>query len=254
MAYKKGKRVYDKEALNVRANEIGMLQSKRDYKLATTIVGRLKDILRTDKSTIALAAPQIGYPYRIFCVRFSDGEIRGFVNPLIYKTSKDVHLSRERQLGHNSETEYIIPRCNEVEMSFQTPVGHLESNLFKDTMGEVVQQMDDLLNGVLLEDYGLEVIDGFDDASEEDKGEIIKMYLDHLQDEADAIKERLANDKEHAKCNEAMELMEQAKLGNVEMRFDKLPEKPKGGKPKGKKTKREIMADVAEVMKTERAS
>ena len=48
--------------------------------------------------------------------------------------------------------------------------------------------------------------------------------------------------------------MEQAKLGNVEMRFDKLPEKPKEGKPKRKKTKKEIMADVAEVMSTERAS
>lgn len=251
MAYKKAKRVFDKESLNKRADEINMLKSKKNYKLVATIIGRLKDVLRTNKDLIALSAPQIGYPYRIFCIKFSDDEIRGFVNPLIYKYSDGMHLSREIQLGHDSAIEYLVPRFDEVEMSFQTPVGNLQSNLFTETVGEVIQQMDDLLNGVLLEDYGLEVIEGFDEASQEEKEEIIKMYLEHLQNEDKALKEQLEEeDKDNAKINEAIDLMEQAKLGKVEIKFEERKEEPKKEKvaklPK-KKTMKEILKDIDEI-------
>lgn len=251
MAYKKAKRVFDKESLNKRADEINMLKSKKNYKLVTTIIGRLKDVLRTNKDLIALSAPQIGYPYRIFCIKFSDDEIRGFVNPLIYKYSEGMHLSREVQLGHDSAIEYLVPRFNEVEMSFQTPVGNLQSNLFTETVGEVIQQMDDLLNGVLLEDYGLEVIEGFDEASQEEKEEIIKMYLEHLQNEDKALKKQLEEeDKDNAKINEAIDLMEQAKLGKVEIKFEEMkeePEKEKSAKLPKKKTMKEILKDIEEI-------
>ena len=251
MAYKKAKRVFDKESLNKRADEINMLKSKKNYKLVATIIGRLKDILRTNKDLIALSAPQIGYPYRIFCIKFSDDEIRGFVNPLIYKYSDGMHLSREIQLGHDSAIEYLVPRFDEVEMSFQTPVGNLQSNLFTETVGEVIQQMDDLLNGVLLEDYGLEVIEGFDEASQEEKEEIIKMYLEHLQNEDKALKEQLEEeDKDNAKINEAIDLMEQAKLGKVEIKFEERkeePEKENVAKLPKKKTMKEILRDIEEI-------
>lgn len=246
MAYKNVTRVYDKATLNVRADEINMLKSKKNYKLVTTIIGRLKDLLRTDKNTIALSAPQIGYPYRIFCIRFSDGDIRGFVNPMIYKYGEKTHLSREMQLGHDSKTEYIVPRFDEVEMSFQTPVGNLESNLFQETLGEVVQQMDDLLNGVLLEDYGLEVLEGFDEASQEEREEIIKMYLEHLQNQHDDIAKELEDEKDNLKINEAIEFMEQAKLGNVQLEFEKKEPTTKEAKPKASKktSKKDIMGDI----------
>lgn len=248
MAYKHAKRIYDKEVLGVRADEINMLKNKKNYKLVTTIVGRLKDVLRTEEGLVALSAPQIGYPYRIFCVKFSNEEIRGFINPLIYKYSDDMHLSREIQIGHNSNVEYIVPRFNEIEMSFQTPFGNLQSNMFTEVVGEVMQQMDDLLNGVMLEDYGLEVIDGFDEASQEDREEIIKMYLEHLEEQNKALQKVIDEDKEHAKMNEAIEFMEQAKLGNVEIKFEEKPEQPKKeeSKPK-KKTLQQIMKDIDEI-------
>jgi len=251
MAYKNAKRIYDKEVLSVRADEINMLKNKKNYKLVTTIVGRLKDVLRTNKDIVALSAPQIGYPYRIFCVKFSDDEIRGFVNPLIYKYSPEIHLSREIQLGHNSNVEYIVPRFNEIEMSFQTPVGNLQSNMFTEVVGEVMQQMDDLLNGVLLEDYGLEVIEGFDEASQEEREEIIKMYLEHLQKQKDDLQKVIEEDKENAKINEAIEFMEQAKLGNIEVKFEEKPKTSKKPtkvetKPR-KKTIKEILKDIDEI-------
>lgn len=244
MAYKHAKRIYDKKILSNRADEINMLKNKKNYKLVTTIIGRLKDVLRTNDDIIALSAPQIGYPYRIFCVKFSDDEIRGFVNPLIYKYSKDIHLSREIQIGHNSNIEYIVPRFNEIEMSFQTPVGNLQSNMFTEIVGEVMQQMDDLLNGVMLEDYGLEVIDGFDEATQEEREEIIKMYLEHLQEEDKALQKVIDEDKDNAKINEAIDFMEQAKLGNVEVKFEEKPEQPKKKSKPKKKSIQEIMKDI----------
>lgn len=244
MAYKHAKRIYDKETLSARADEINMLKNKKNYKLVTTIVGRLKDVLRTNDDLIALSAPQIGYPYRIFCVKFSDDEIRGFVNPLIYKYSEDMHLSREIQLGHNSNVEYIVPRFNEIEMSFQTPVGNLQSNMFTEIVGEVMQQMDDLLNGVMLEDYGLEVIEGFDEATQEEREEIIKMYLEHLQEQDKALQKVIEEDKDHTKINEAIDFMEQAKLGTIEVKFEEKPEQPKKESKPKKKSIQEIMKDI----------
>ena len=158
-----------------------------------------------------------------------------------------MHLSREIQLGHDSNIEYIVPRFNEIEMSFQTPVGNIQSNMFTEIVGEVIQQMDDLLNGVMLEDYGLEVIEGFDEATQEEKEEIIKMYLEHLQEQDKALQQIIDEDKDHAKMNEAIEFMEQAKLGNVEIKFEEKPEKKTKKKvqelPK-KKSIQEIMKDI----------
>ena len=255
MAYKKLTRVFDKSVLSNRAEEINMLKNKKNYKLVTTIIGRLKDVLRTNKDLIALSAPQLNYPYRIFCIKFSDGEIRGFVNPLVYKYSEQTHLSREVQLGHNSTIEYIIPRFDSIEMSFQTPVGNLVSNRFEGVVGEIIQQMDDLLNGVMIEDYGLEIIEGFDEAPQEVKEEIIKMYLEHLQEQSKHLQEIIENDKEHIRTNEAIQFMEQAKLGKIELA--PMEEKPKDknfakeepSKSKSKvKTNREILADLKDIM------
>lgn len=231
------KRVYDRETLGARADEINMLKNKKNYKMVTDIVERLKAILAGDADLIALSAPQIGYPYRIFCVKFSNDEIRGFVNPLIYRYSTESHLSREMQIGHNSSTEYIVPRSDEVEMSFQTPVGNLQSNLFKDVVGEVMQQMSDLLDGVMLEDYGLEVMEGFDEASQEERDEIIHMYIDYLHGQMDELQKDIEKDKDHARMNEAIDFMEQAKLGNIEVRFEERPEGESKAKPEAKKKK-----------------
>lgn len=243
MASKKTIRVFDKEKLSVRASEINMLKGKRNYNLVTKIIMKLKDALLEDKGLIALAAPQIGYPYRIFCIKFDNDEIRGFINPLIYKYSDETHMSRETQLGHNSDKEYIVPRISEIEMSFQTPVGTLEANSFSGAVAEVIQQLDDLLNGVMLEDYGLEVLDGFDDASPEDKEEIIKMYLEHLSKTNNALSDEIEKDKDNAKLNEAILFMEQAKLGNVEVKFEenKNYRKNEGSKPK---SVQEIIKDI----------
>ena len=100
-----------------------------------------------------------------------------------------------------------------------------------------MQQMLDLLDGVMLEDYGLEVMEGFDEASQEERDEIIHMYLDYLHGQMDELQKDIEKDKDHARMNEAIDFMEQAKLGNIEVRFEESPEGESKAKPEAKKKK-----------------
>ena len=53
------------------------------------IIKQLKDILESDKTLVAIAAPQIGIEKRIFCMRFKD-TIKTFINPIVTKKSQYV--------------------------------------------------------------------------------------------------------------------------------------------------------------------
>ena len=162
--------INDKTKLQERSEEID-LTNEKDLNRASSIVADLKDTLRTNNNLVALAAPQLGHKDRIFCIKFANGDIRAFINPLIF-ANKDVHLSRETQIGLDNK-EYIVPRSTEVHAAYQTPLGKKEVNAFKGVVSEVFQQMVNLLDGILLEDFGLIVLDGFDESDEATKKKLL---------------------------------------------------------------------------------
>ena len=141
-----------------RADEV-QLGNPKYMDQINTVIQDLKDTLRANKDLVALSAPQIGENMRIFCIKFARGDIRAFINPLII-TRKGIHLSRETQIGYNGP-EYIVPRHNDINAAYQTPVGAKEVNSFLGTVGEVFQQMIEVMDGVLIEDYGLIILPEF---------------------------------------------------------------------------------------------
>ena len=76
--------------------------------------------------------------------------------------------------------------------------------------------MNDLINGVLLEDIGLIVLPGWDKASDEEKQEIISMYLDTLEKDKKIIEENIAKNPESKDMNKAIEFMTKLQLGEIE--------------------------------------
>ena len=105
----------------------------------------IKEVLYKHKEYVCLAGPQIGIKSRIFCIKFSNGDIRTFVNPMITH-SKGMHLSRESN-PCIPDKEFIIPRSDEIQATYQTPVGKIESNLFQGVVSELFQQMVNVLDG-----------------------------------------------------------------------------------------------------------
>lgn len=203
----------DKAKLSDRADEILKGDSPESV---TRLINDLKDTLRANKDLCALAAPQIGSGKRVFCIKFSNGDIRAFLNPMVLTHSKGVHLSRETCASLGA-TEYIIPRYDEVTVGYQTPMGVPESNIFKGAPAEVFQQMCELLDGILLDDYGLPLEKGFDDLNKKDKNTIIDMYLNWLEAKSSNMRKEIDESPSMKEIDRAIDFEYELALGNVKV-------------------------------------
>ena len=204
----------DKDFLRERCDEVvlNVLEKPR----VTKLINDLKDTLKANVNLVALAASQLGKKERIFAIKFADGDIRAFINPAIVRT-EGMHLSRETSIGLDS-TEYIVPRSNDIYATYQTPdmVDTCDMNKFTGAVAEVFQQMNDLINGTLLEDIGLEILPGWDKASEEERQEIIQMYLDSLESRKKMSEEVVEKNPETKDMSKAIEFMTKLQLGEIE--------------------------------------
>lgn len=205
--------IKDPKAFLDRCDEVS-LDNPKEAPLIEQTIQDLKDTLRANTDLVALSAPQIGAKMRLFCIRFKNGDIRAFLNPLVI-TRKGIHLSRENQIGMSS-TEYIVPRSNEVQVAYTTPVNVHELNAFLGVVGEVFQQMLDLLDGTLLQMYGLEIIPEFDEASEEEKKAVIDFYLKDLSEKDKQLDEVIKNDPEVHDLAQAINFTTLYSLGKIE--------------------------------------
>lgn len=227
--------IEDKIKLSERALEINV---DLNHLKLVTIISELKETLYSNPNLTVLAAPQLGKPFRVFCMKFAGGDIRTFINPMIM-TTKGLHLSREVCPSIPGK-EFIIPRNDEITVAYQTPVGNNESNLFKGAPAEMFQQMVHLLDGVLIDDFGLEVLEGFDSLNQADKEQILNMYIDTLKQDNIILNKEIESDKKLKEIKDATDFLTSVALGKTILEKDESQEnlpKPKakrGRKPKAK--------------------
>lgn len=155
------------------------------------VISKIKRALYKDKDYVALCAPQIGDDVRLFVVKTANREsdkFKVFLNPMIVSW-EGMHLSRETNASFPGK-EFIIPRKDKIHLAYQTWEGKVSSETYTGAYAEVIQQMVEMLDGITLEDYGLELDDSFNKASKKKQQEIIDAYLEALkQDSADLTKE-----------------------------------------------------------------
>ena len=96
-------------------------------------------------------------------------------------------------------------------------MGVPESNIFKGAPAEVFQQMCELLDGILLDDYGLEVLDGFDKLKKEDKKSVIDMYLSSLEKKSSDLHEEIEKNPSMKEIDRAIDFEYELALGNVKV-------------------------------------
>jgi peptide deformylase len=142
-------------------------------------INDLKETIYANKDLVALAAPQLGKFERIFCIRFANGDIRAFINPMISKTD-GFHLSREISPSLPDRS-FIVPRHDRIIAMYQTPTGRPEESRFEGIVSEVFQHMVNILDGVLISDIGLEVFEDFDTATDEERSELLKAFIETLK-------------------------------------------------------------------------
>lgn len=194
-----------------RAEEI---DTQKENKLVREIVSKIKKTMRKNNLT-SLSAPAVGYNKRIFCVDYSDNEIKTYINPVV-SLREGIHLSRE-VCSSIPNKEYIIPRNNVINIYYQRPNGEVKIQEFKGLASNVLQHELDHLEGITLDDMGLEIDKDFDEATEEERLEIVNMYLDSLDIMLKDVKEAIENNEELKTVSDRLKFTEAVVSGKVKL-------------------------------------
>ena len=213
----------EKPILNLNElNSLGRAQGRKrekDGKLLREITANIKKTMRKNGLT-SLSAPGIGYNKRVFCIDFSDQEIKTFINPVI-TNAEGLQLAKEICSSIPGK-EYIRPRNTTVDIIYETPTGKIKTNRFSDVAAFVIQHEIDHLECVTLEDIGLEIESDFEEATQDERNEIINMYLDSLDLRQKDLDTEIESDDELKVVSERLKFTEA--LAKGEITFDKLDE------------------------------
>lgn len=201
--------ITDEALLSERADEVDTI---KEMKEAREIISELKSIIRKKELT-SLSAPAIGYRKRIFCVNFSDSEIKTFINPIIVK-AEGLVLSDERCTSIPGKR-FILPRNNKVSIMYTSPLGKVESREVSGVAASVIQHEIHHLEGILCSDIGLEVDEMFDNATQEEREQVINMYLDSLDIKQKELDKQIEEDADLKQISDATKFMEKVQSGEV---------------------------------------
>ena len=201
--------IEQEELLVNRCDEIDI---RKKNALMREVNHELIDTLKAHPDMLALSAPQIGYNARIFAVRF-DTNIKLFINPILTQV-KGLSLSRETSPSIPNK-EFIRIRHNDITIMYQNPVGKIDTRRIVGKAATIIQQMIDNLDGLLLSDVGLEVLEGFDEAPEEERQQIINMYLESLELTSKEIHKDIDNDEDIKKINDASKFIQSVQSGET---------------------------------------
>lgn len=188
------------------------IDPKKEGKLSQEIVLALKATMR-ENNLQSLSAPQIGYNKRIVCLRFGNNDYRTFINPVIENNS-NITMSREKCSSIPGK-EYIIPRFTKLKFFFVTPLGKIESATLVGRAAQVFQHSLDHLNGMLVSDIGLEIDYMFDEATDEEREEILKMYMESLDMRQKELQKEIDEDTELKSITDAVEFINSVNDGST---------------------------------------
>jgi peptide deformylase len=192
---------------------------QKGLKEAREVISNLKKTLRKNDNIVALSAPALGYDKRIFCIDYSDNEIKTYINPVVTNAT-GMQLSRE-VCSSLPGKEFIRPRNQVVDIIYQKPTGEIGTKQFKGIAACVIQHEIDHLEGVNLSDIGLEIEEDFDEATDEERQEIIDMYLDSIDLRREELEEEIANNSELKIISERLKFTEALARGDIKLEKQK---------------------------------
>lgn len=197
------------------------IDTKKEGKVMREVITELKDKITKNKLT-ALSAPQVGKKVRIFCVKFttkkgkkSSEVVHTFINPIITGL-KGIVIDRESDVSL-PDRQFLIARNNEINILYQNPMGKPLSQKFTGKAAAVMQLMIDHLDGVLLTDLGLEIDERFDQATDEEKNELLEAYMKSLDLYKDFLNEDIKNDSALSTLKNAVDFIQSVREGETDL-------------------------------------
>lgn len=202
--------------LSTRCSEINVYEN---LKHVTKVVNDLKDTIKANKDLISLAAPQIGVSERIFCIRFSDGEIRSFINPMITKIQGKC-LMIEKDICDDKE--YMIQRPERIMVGYQSPTGKVETDVsLNNPISAIFEHMVDVIDGTASFKHrtiGIEIDGEYYKAPQEQKDELHNWYLnEYVPAKMSELQKIADNDEDIKKTRDAISFMSSVISGETEV-------------------------------------
>ncbi len=188
------------------------IDTRKEGKLLQEIVLALKATMKAN-DLISLTAPQIGYNKRVLCMRFGKNDYRTFINPLI-ENNTNFQFARETCSSIPGKT-FVIPRFNNVKLYFTTPLGKVESTKLSGMSAWKFQHCLDHLNGMLSSDIGLEIDELFDNATDEERAEVLRMYAEALDIRQKDLEAEIAENRDLSDIDNAAKFIASVKSGET---------------------------------------
>jgi peptide deformylase len=208
----------DKHVKNIITDEAALgewcveIDTRKEGKLLQEIVLALKATMKAN-DLISLTAPQIGYNKRVLCMRFGKNDYRTFINPLI-ENNTNFQFARETCSSIPGKT-FVMPRFNNVKLYFTTPLGKVESTKLSGMSAWKFQHCMDHLNGMLSSDIGLEIDEMFDNATDEERAEVLRMYAEALDIRQKDLEAEIAKNKDLSDIDDAAKFIASVKSGET---------------------------------------
>lgn len=208
--------VKDIDKLSTRCDEIDVIENQADVR---RIVSELKDTMKANKEMFAISAPQLGYSYRIFCIRFSDEDIQTFINPMVTKIEgKSLMVESTDSLPGK---EFMIQRSQRLMAGYQKVNGQYNELSLKHPVSALFEKMIDMIDGTLFFKYetiGLPIDKDYYKASKEEKEELHKWYFDtFLPTRLESLKNVAENDEDIKKLQEQIKYFKSVIEGETEI-------------------------------------
>ena len=189
-----------------------------DYKkdgaeLRETILA-LKKTMEANNLVI-LSAPQIGIYNRVFCIK-DKNEYKTFLDPFVEKATQFA-FSRESDECF-PEKEYLYPRNARIVLDYiETKTGGYEKVELAGFNAFAVQRMINHFDGILNSDIGLEIDEQWDQATEDERAEVLKAYADALAKAGEKANAEIEQDETLSKQMKAIEFVHGVTTGEVQI-------------------------------------
>lgn len=190
------------------------VDAQKDGKGVQEIILAIKQTMKKHNLQ-TLTAPQIGITRRVICMKFGENDYRTFINPMTENNS-NITMSRETCSSIPDKT-FIIPRFNKVKFFYTTPLGKVESCNLVGRAAHLYQHCVDHLNGLLVSDIGLEIDEDFDNATDDERAEILRMYAESLDIMQKELDKTIKEDKDLSELDDAIRFIGSVRDGSTKL-------------------------------------
>lgn len=114
------------------------------------VIKEMRDVINYRQDSIAIAAPQIGYPVRIFITKFA--EIPIVITPKILQVDTEEDVVLEGCLSI-PDTVVHVSRPKEIEVAYVDDLGRPKRKFLKDSVARVFLHEYDHIEGRLIVDH-----------------------------------------------------------------------------------------------------